>query len=146
MVSVQSDGCCPISLAFEKGERFAAPFVKASTSASGLRVPVAVGDFMILDAVRESNGIAIAVSEGEIGRWQAMATQAEGVSVCPETAACVGAVKKLAGEGWIHREEHVVVFNTGAAQKYVSSTPPPLPRIEANVAVDWPTLLAAVAG
>ena len=141
MVSVQSDGCCPITRAFDKGERFAEPFAGAATIASGLRVPVAVGDFMILDAVRESKGVAVAVDENRIVDWQESATRAEGICFCPETAACMGAVEKLAGDGWIQPDERVVVFNTGASQKYVSMTPPPLPRLTANSQVDWKSLL-----
>ncbi len=140
MVSVQSDGCCPIVRAFDAGERFAEPFVGASTKASGLRVPVAVGDFMILDAVRESNGRAIAVSEEKLDHWQRLATQAEGISICPETAACIGALEQLTREGWIRPHERVVVFNTGAAQKYVSTTPPDLPRLDSQKPIDWQEL------
>ena len=118
MVSVQSDGCCPIVRAFESGDRFAKPFENARTYASGLRVPVAVGDFMILDAVRQSNGVAIAASEERLAEWQQLAMNRSGVSVCPETAACIGALEQLAESGWVTPDDHVVVFNTGAAQKY----------------------------
>ncbi len=142
MVSVQSSGCCPISSAFDKGERFAEPFAGAATIASGLRVPVAIGDFMILDAVGESDGIALAVDENQIAVWQESATRAEGICFCPETAACIGAIEQLTGDGWIQPDERVVVFNTGASQKYVSMTPPPLPRITVNSDVDWNELLS----
>ena len=121
MVSVQSDGCCPIANAFESGERFAEPFENAATSASGLRVPVAVGDFMILDAVKESGGKAIAVEESRIREWNDMSCAAEGIAICPETAACVGALQKLVDSDWIKRDESVVIFNTGAAQKYIEA-------------------------
>lgn len=141
MVSVQSDGCCPIARAFEAGERFATPFENAQTSASGLRVPVAVGDFMILDAVRESQGRAMAASEKKLDHWQHLATQAEGISICPETAACVGALEQLIAEDWIQPDEKVVVFNTGAAQKYVSMTMPDLPRLDPQLEVDWNQLI-----
>ena len=141
MVSVQSDGCCPISRAFDANERFAKPFQDAATIASGLRVPAAVGDFMILDAVRESGGTALAVAETRLSDWQCMGTRLEGISICPETAACIGALEHLVSENWIQPEESVVVFNTGAAQKYVSMTIPDLPRLDSSSPVDWPKLI-----
>lgn len=139
MISVQSDGCCPIVRAFENGERFAEPFENAHTIASGLRVPAAVGDFMILDAIRESGGCAVAVSEERIPEWQRLGASLTGVSVCPETAACVGALQKLLADGRIQPDEHVVIFNTGAAQKY--SMNPSLAavprRIDIRQSIDW---------
>lgn len=142
MVSVQSDGCSPIARAFEAGERFAEPFEGAATIASGLRVPVACGDFMILDAVRESGGIALSASETRIPEWQSQATRAEGISVCPETAACIGALEHLVNEKWIAPGENVVVFNTGASQKYVSMERPELPRLDSQKPIDWRQLLS----
>jgi threonine synthase len=118
MVAVQSDGCAPIVRAFEKEERFAELFPNAHTIASGLRVPAAVGDFMILDAVRASGGRAVGVAEGRLREWMKMGISLEGIAICPETAACIGALEQLAGEGWIKPHERVVIFNTGAAQKY----------------------------
>src|SRR5678810_1286487 len=82
MVSVQSTGCAPIVRAFEKGERFAEVFQSAHSLASGIRVPVAVGDFMILDAVRQSQGLAIAVDESRIPEWMQLAVSAEGIPLC----------------------------------------------------------------
>lgn len=136
MVSVQSTGCAPIVRAFEANERFAKPFENAQTVASGIRVPAAVGDFMILDAVRASGGRAIAVDEAKLRYWMATAASAEGISVCPETAACVGAVEQLATEGWIHPDENVVIFNTGAVQKYPEAMRVALPNIDKD-AIDW---------
>ncbi len=140
MVSVQSDGCCPIVTAFDKGERFAEPHKDPVTEAMGLRVPAAVGDFMILDAIRESNGRAIAVEEGRIKQWMKLAQSLEGIAVCPEAAACVGAIERLSSEGWIKPDEQVVVFNTGAAQKYVESIAADLPKIDVNQPIDWDSL------
>ncbi|MBM4074816.1 MAG: threonine synthase [Planctomycetes bacterium] len=137
MVSVQSTGCAPIVNAFDRGERFAEPFPNASTIASGIRVPVAVGDFMILDAVRSSGGTAIAVEEARILEWLQMVCRLEGISVCPETAACVGAMESLVASGWIKPEERVVIFNTGAAQKYVEVIRSSLPELDLNVPIDW---------
>lgn len=137
MVSVQSDGCAPIVRAFERGEKHAEPFANAATIASGIRVPAAVGDFMILDAVRQSGGTAIAVEEGRIREWMQLAVSSEGISVCPEAAACVGAMEKLLASGWIKPEEQVVLFNTGAVQKYPEAIATTLPRINTKEPIDW---------
>lgn len=136
MVSVQSTGCCPIVKAFEAGERFAEPFANAATIASGLRVPVAVGDFMILDAVRESGGCAVAANEKLLREWMGLAIAAEGISICPETAACVGALEHLASTGWIKPQDRVVIFNTGAVQKYPEAMRCDLPRLQ-KANIDW---------
>ncbi len=117
--SCQSEGCAPIVRAFEKGERLAPAWENAATCASGLRVPVAVGDFMILDAIRASGGAAIAAPEASIKSWMRKASSAEGISLCPETAVCLEVLTRLVKEGRIKRHEKIVVFNTGAAQKYL---------------------------
>ena len=137
MISVQSNGCAPIATAFERGERFAPAFPNAHTLASGLRVPVAVGDFMILDAVRESGGLAIAVDENRILEWMRLAMSREGIPVCPETGACVGALQQLRTDGQIRPHERVVIFNTGAAQKYVEVLRTDLPKLDRNQPIDW---------
>jgi threonine synthase len=142
MVAVQSTGCAPIVRAFDKGERFAEPFAGAATIASGIRVPAAVGDFMILDAVRASGGRAVAVEESRIREWMSLAARLEGISVCPEAAACVGALERLTAEGWIKPDERVVVFNTGASQKYPEAMAVELPRIDKDKAVDWNRIAA----
>src|SRR4051812_1188640 len=118
MMSCQSEGCAPIARAFERGERFAPKFENARTVASGIRVPAAVGDFMILDAVRASGGIALATPEADIPKWMKFAASKEGIALCPETAVCLGALDLLLRNGTIQRNERVVIFNTGAAQKY----------------------------
>ena len=104
--------------AYEQGERFATRFENAATIASGLRVPAAVGDFMILDAIRESNGCAVAVDENKIREWMYLAASTEGLSVGPEAATCVGAAELLAESGWIEPDERVIIYNCGASQKY----------------------------
>jgi threonine synthase len=142
MVSVQSDGCAPIVRAFEAGARFAEPFANARTSASGLRVPAAVGDFMILDAIRASGGTAIAADERRLNEWLRLAVSLEGIPVCPEAAACVGALEALTARGWIKSHERVVVFNTGAAQKYVEAIRCDLPRIDLAQPLDWDRIAA----
>jgi threonine synthase len=137
MVAVQSDGCAPIVRAFEMGSRFAETFNPAATIASGIRVPAAVGDFMIIDALRESTGTAIAVDERRIVEWMKLAMSSEGVSVCPESAACVGAAAMLLETGWLAPDDRVVLYNCGAAQKYGDVAPTILPRIPRGEFSDW---------
>lgn len=129
MVAVQSDGCAPIVRAFDAGARFAEPWENAHTIASGLRVPGAVGDFMILDAIRASGGCAIAVPEEEILPAMREATAAEGISFCPEAAACVVAARSLRRDGWLSRGDRVVLFNTGSGLKYREAVPLDLPVV-----------------
>jgi len=148
MVAVQSAGCAPIVRAFEAGSRFAEPFANAATIASGIRVPVAVGDFMILDAVRESDGTAIAVEEARLGEWMRLASSLTGIPICPETAACVAALASLAQQGWIRPDKRVVIFNTGAAQKYVEALAAALPadataRLDLHQPIDWDRLVSS---
>ncbi len=140
MVAVQSTGCAPIVNAYNKNERFAEPVTNAATIASGIRVPAAVGDFMILDAIRATGGRAIAVDEQRILHWMALAMSSEGIAVCPEAAACVGALEQLAAEGWIKPRERVVIFNTGAVQKYPEAMRVELPRIDRHQPIDWAKL------
>jgi threonine synthase len=137
MISVQAEGCCPIVRAFDQGERFATPFENAETMARGLRVPAAVGDFMILDAVRESGGCAVAAEESRLREWMELSVATEGISVCPETAACVGALEKLVAAGTVKPHERVVIFNTGASQKYVEAIQSSLPVIDLEQPIDW---------
>lgn len=141
MVVVQSTGCCPIVRAFDAGERFAEPHEGANTIASGIRVPAAVGDFMILDAVRESGGTAIAVPEESIIDAMNLAARLEGISVCPETAACVGALETLKSQDWIQPDERVVIFNTGAMQKYPEAMAVEMQTIDKNAPIDWNKLI-----
>jgi len=136
LVSCQSDGCAPIVRAYASGERFATRFEGAHTVASGLRVPAAVGDFMMLDAIRESGGLAMTGREERIGEWMRRASAAEGVSVCPETAVCYDCLEQLRQRGLVRTEEAVVVYNTGAAQKYLEALPVDLPRLDRNQPVE----------
>ena len=140
MVSVQSTGCAPIVRAFEAGERFAQPFENASTIATGIRVPAAVGDFMILDAVRESGGTAIAVDEKRIRDFMQMSISAEGIAICPESAACVGAVEALRNGGWLQQSDKTVIFNTGAVQKYIEAMKAPIRQLDISKPIDWQNL------
>jgi threonine synthase len=119
MFSVQASGCAPIVSAFEAGENFAAEFPNAHTTASGLRVPKAIGDFLMLDILRESKGGAIAVDDDEMIRAVREVGSKEGLFVAPEGAACFVALKKLRASGKIERGEQVVIFNTGSGIKYL---------------------------
>ncbi len=141
LISCQSDGCAPIVRAFEKGERFAEPFPNAHTIASGLRVPAAVGDFMMLDAIRASGGCAVAGKEGRVVEWMKRAASLEGIAVCPETAVCFACLETLVKTGKVGAAEEVVVFNTGAAQKYPEAVPLSLPRIDKDRPVDYESLV-----
>ncbi len=140
LVSCQSDGCAPIVRAFEKGARFADLFPNAHTIASGLRVPAAVGDFMMLDAIRASGGWAVAGRENRIGEWMQRVAGREGIAICPETAVCFDVLEQLLQDGRIGRDEEVVVFNTGAAQKYPEAVRLQLPVIDKNRPIDWAAL------
>ncbi len=119
MVSIQSSGCAPIVAAFEQNLEQAPEWQNASTVASGLRVPRAIGDVLMLRAIRASHGCAFAVSEERIGPATYEYSRATGIFLCPEGAAALEAAKQLAASGWIRPEERVVVFNTGAGLKYV---------------------------
>ena len=118
MVTVQSDGCAPMVRAFQEGEEFAEPWVDAATLADGLRVPAAVGDFLILRALRESSGTALAVSDGEMMEDAALMGSMQGMFTCPEGAAPLSAFRHLRAQGWIEDHETVVLFNTGSGLKY----------------------------
>jgi threonine synthase len=121
MVTVQATGCAPIVRAFEEGKRFADEFEDAATVASGLRVPRAIGDFLILDALRASGGGAVAVSDSELIDAVGELGAAEGIFAAPEGAACLPALRKLIDAGRIKSDETVVLFNTGAGVKYLES-------------------------
>jgi threonine synthase len=119
MITVQAAGCAPIVRAFEAGERFAEEFQNATTIASGLRVPKAIGDFLILDALRESGGTAISVTDDELIEGARELGRMEGIFASPEGGACVPALRKLLERGDIKPDEKVVLFNTGSGIKYL---------------------------
>ena len=140
LVSCQSDGCAPIVRAFEAGERFAEPFANAHTIASGLRVPAAVGDFMMLDAIRESGGWAVAGREERILEWMRRVARTEGIAICPETAVCFDCLEQLRADGRVGTDDEVVVFNTGAAQKYPEVVPLELPQLDKDRPINYEAL------
>jgi threonine synthase len=121
MIAVQAAGCAPIVRAFEAGAESAEMWTDAQTAASGLRVPRALGDFLILRALRESGGTAVAVTEAAMGdAWREMASLT-GVFVAPEGAATLAALKDLLARGLVGRDERVVLFNTGSGLKYLEA-------------------------
>jgi threonine synthase len=131
MVVVQAEGCCPIVKAFEAGEEHAPLFPNAATVASGLRVPVAVGDFLMMRVLRESNGTAIAVSDEELMDGVTEISQHQGIYACPEGGAVWKAAQKLAEQGWLDKSERIVLFNTGTGLKYNHLIKPAgLPRLD----------------
>jgi threonine synthase len=128
MVAVQAEGCAPIVRAFERGERRAERWEGAATRAGGLRVPAAVGDTLILDALRASGGTAITVSEEALTEAQGLAGRLMGSYVAPESGAAFAAVRALRERGDLGGGEEVVVFDCGIGQKY----PPPAGLREAE--------------
>ena len=121
MVSVQSLGCAPIVKAFHEGDMFAAEFPNAHTVASGLRVPKAIGDFLILDALHKSGGTAVAVTDEELIAATREIGAAEGLFCAPEGAACLPALRKMIEQDLVEENETVVIFNTGAGVKYLEA-------------------------
>ncbi len=118
MVTVQSTGCAPMVRAFQQEDEFAELWQGAKTVADGLRVPVAVGDFLILRALRASQGTAIAVPDEEMLHYARVMGQSTGIFPAPEGAACLAAQVRLLEQGWIKPDETVVLFNTGSGLKY----------------------------
>jgi threonine synthase len=122
MYAVQAEGCAPIVKAFQEGREDAPFWENATTHAHGIRVPKALGDFLILRALRESHGAGIAVSEQEIVQGVKEAAACEGLFMCPEGGACVAAARKLKVSGHLSPDDTVVIFDTGTGYKYVENT------------------------
>jgi len=121
MVAVQATGCAPIVRAWEQHRETAEPIQNAATTASGLRVPAPLGDFLILRMLRETRGTAVAVSDAEMLAAGRELAAAEGIYAAPEGAATVAAIRKLAAAGWVQPDESVVLFNTGTGYKYAEA-------------------------
>jgi len=118
MVVVQAAGCAPLVRAFKEGRDASAFWDGARTMAAGLRVPKALGDFLVLQAIRETGGTAVAVSDEAIAEAMSLAARADGLSMCPEGAATVAAARHLRQAGWLQADDEVVLINTGTALKY----------------------------
>lgn len=122
LVTVQCEGCAPLVRAFAAGDEVAAPWEGAATIADGLRVPSAVGDFLVLRALRASRGTAIAVSDADALEGCSLLAR-EGIFAAPEGGATAAAARALAASGWLHPEETVLLFNTGSGHKYAHLWP-----------------------
>ena len=123
MISVQATGCAPIVRAFEQGTEHAVPWENPATVADGLRVPRAIGDFLILRAVRDSGGTAIAVPDTAMIDGMLELGSTEGISAAPEGGAALAAIRSLVADGSIRSSDCVVLFNTGGALKYLDALP-----------------------
>ena len=137
MVAVQAEGCAPMVRAWQEGERHARRWEDAHTIAMGIRVPQAVGDFLILDAVRESNGFAIAVADADIQQAVHDVGRKEGLLLCPEGGATLAAYRKARAEGLVKPEDRVMLFNCSTGLKY------PLPDLSQALdvsSIDWAAL------
>lgn len=119
MIVVQASGCAPLVRAFQERKREADPWPDARTIAAGLRVPKALGDFLVLDSVYQSRGAAVAVEDSEILTAIRSLAQQEGILACPEGAATLAALPKLLERGVLRREDTIVLFNTGSGMKYL---------------------------
>ena len=135
MVAVQAAGCAPIVRAWEKGEEHAPLWENAATIAAGIRVPVAVGDFLIIRAVRESQGFAIAVEDDDILDAQQEMAREEGLLLCPEGAATYAAYRRSLAEGLVSRRDRIVLFNCATGLKY--EMPPVSKFIDRALPVDY---------
>ena len=138
MIAVQAEGCAPIVRAWEKGERHAEEWLDATTAAMGIRVPKAIGDFLIIDACRESEGFAIAVSETAIEAARTRCAREDGLLLCPEGAATLAAMEKAMNDGLIERDADCVLFNCGSGLKY--AMPDGSRVLDRHGEVDWGAL------
>lgn len=124
MISVQSEGCAPIVKAFQQGKEISEFWENSKTIASGINVPKALGDFLILKVLRESKGSAVSVKEEEILKSIKDISQSTGIFPCPEGAATLAGLKKLKQKGLVREDDLVVLFNTASGLKYVNTLKP----------------------
>lgn len=129
MIAVQAEGCQPVVRAFEEGAERSRFWEHAATVASGLRVPKPLGDFLVLRAIRESGGTAVAVADAEIIDVGIRLASEEGLFISPEGAACVVAAQRLIAEGFLKRDEKIVIYNTGSGLKYPEAYSTRFPRL-----------------
>ncbi|MHB9145009.1 MAG: threonine synthase [Symbiobacteriia bacterium] len=130
LVAVQAAGCAPIVKAFEEGKDASVLWEGAVTVAQGIRVPKAIGDFLVLEAVRQTGGTCVAVGDEEVLAGLEQVSSLEGAFICPEGASLVGAVKSLLASGWLRPDERVVMLNTGSGIKYPDIREVHLPVVE----------------
>jgi threonine synthase len=129
MIAVQAEGCQPVVRAFNEGAERSQFWEGASTVASGLRVPKPLGDFLVLNAVRQSGGTAIAVSDTDLIDAGLKLAEEEGIFAAPEGAACIVAAERLLREGFLKREDKIVIYNTGSGLKYLEAYSTRFPRV-----------------
>jgi threonine synthase len=141
MVAVQSTGCAPIVRAYDNGERHAQLWENADTIASGIRVPAAIGDFLILDAIRESGGFAIAVPDSDIEAARTEVATHDGLLLCPEGAATFAAYRSALDRNLVSKDERVVLFNCGNGLKY--PMPPVDQTLDHTAPINWNVLAEA---
>ena len=140
MISVQAKGCAPIVKAFQEGKERTEFWEEASTIAAGLRVPKSLADFLVLRALRESKGHALAVSDAEILESVKEMAREEGIFPCPEGAATLAGVKNLLNQGLVDPDEKIVLFNTGSGLKYLELFPLDLPILNPREEIDFKKL------
>jgi threonine synthase len=132
MISVQAAGCDPITRAFEQHATTSQFFEQAHTVASGLRVPKALGDFLVLQAVRESGGTAVSVSDEDMLDAGILLAEREGIFAAPEGGACIAAVRLLLASGFLKSNERILIYNTGSGLKYLEAYSTRFPRYAAT--------------
>jgi threonine synthase len=141
MVAVQSTGCAPIVAAWERGDDHAERWDNAATVASGIRVPSAIGDFLMLQAIRQSDGFGIAVPDEAIIEAQRRVAASDGILTSPEGAATVAGYEAALDAGLVAREDRVVLFNCGNGLKY------PMPEVDRRLddpgSIDWGAIAGA---
>jgi len=142
MVAVQASGCAPIVRAYETGSRSAEPWRDAHTIAAGIRVPSAIGDFLILDAIADSGGFAVAVDDEEIVAAQQQVAADEGLLLCPEGAATVAGYTRALADGRVSTDERAVLFNCGSGLKY--PMPPSDDALDRTQPIDWAAISASL--
>ena len=141
MVAVQSEGCAPIVKAWEEGADHAEPWQDAETIAFGIRVPAAIGDFLMLRAIRESDGFALAVPDSEISGAQKRLAGSDGLLMSPEGAATVAAYQRARDQGLVGGDDRIVLFNCGSGLKY--PMPPTSATLDHRAPIDWEAIARA---
>jgi threonine synthase len=132
MIAVQAEGCQPVVRAFQEGSERSRFWEGATTIASGLRVPKPLGDFLVLQAIRESHGTAIAISDEALIEAGIQLATEEGIFASPEGAACIVAAERLIQNGFLKRDDKIVVYNTGSGLKYLEAYSTRYPRAAAG--------------
>ena len=139
MVAVQSRTCAPIVRAFERGTQFAEPWVNGHTSVPGVRVPATIGDFLILNVLRESGGFAAAIDDADVEPVRKSMATADGIHLCPEGAACLVAARQAIAEGRVRKDERILLFNCASGVKYPTDFT--MQRLDRHKPIDYAALI-----